>query len=164
MAVATYTCSIYKTMQAKALTKGDQSISGKIVYSGTVADILFLAKVPHGATIVDFYEYHTSGSTGLGISFGFDRGVVDGGAGNQSCLVSSGALATMNRMSLANWPVASNYPPTLSLSDLDTIRYVRLVAVSESGTTTISASIMFTLIYRMDGPQPAPPGAQADTP
>lgn len=164
MSVATYTCSLFKTMQPKANHFGNLTVEGKIVYAGTVGDILHLAKVPHGATIVDFNEYHTSGQTALALSFGFDRGVVDGGAGNQSCLVSSGAIATMNRLSWATWPVASNFPPTLSISDTDTTRYIRLVAKAESGTTTISASIMFSLTYRMDGPQPAPPGATGDQP
>ena len=161
MAVSTFTSTIYEGQQSggKAVHVGNQSISGKIVYSGTVGDILFLAKIPHGATIVDMSEFHTSGETALGISFGLSKGVVAGGAGSNSCLISSGALSTMNRLSWATWPVASNFPPTVSLSDLDSVRYANFVAKIESGTATISSSIMWSITYRMDGPYPSGGGA-----
>jgi hypothetical protein len=172
MATSTYTCSIFKGNSEKVVYKGDQSISGAIVYSGTIGDTLYLAKVPNGATIVDFYEYHTSGQTAASISFGFDRGVAAGGGGNASCLISgsgsgagSGTLGATNRFNVANWPVGSNWPPTLSLTSTSpSPTYAILTAKSEAGTFTISVSIFFTLIYRMDGPQPRPPGMQEVVP
>ena len=153
MAVATYTSSVYTAGGVKDVFVGNQSVDGKIVYSGTLGDILFLAKVPHGAKIVDFYEFHSSGQTAAAISFGFDRGVAAGGGGNASCLVASGAIATMNRMSLANSPTGS--PIQISLSDLDPVRYATLIGKAETGTFTISVSIGFAISYRKDGPDPA---------
>src|SRR5690242_12336390 len=134
MAVTTYTSSVYKNNQPKFQPYADVNVSGafKWTAAGTVGDILFLAKIPHGAKIVDFAEYHTNGQTAAAISFGFSKGTAAGGGGNQSILVSSGALATRN-----NWNMASA-PLQLSLSDLDPTRYATLVGVAESGTFTIS--------------------------
>lgn len=152
MAVATYTCSVFAN-QPKRNVSGDMSVSGRLVHSGTVGDILFLAKIPHGARIVDFYEYHSNGQTAAAYSFGFDRGIAAGGGGNASCLIASGAVATMNRMSLANSPTGG--PVAISVSDTDPLRYGTLVAKAESGTFTISVSIGFCVVYRSDGPENA---------
>ncbi len=157
MAVATYTCSIFNNVP-KAVHVGNQSVSGLIVHSGTIGDILFLCKVPHGATIVDFLESHTSGQTAATYSVGLDKGVVAGGAGQASCIIlgTAGVIgATTQRFNAAAWPVASNWPPVVSLSDLDPVRYATVVAKATAGTFTISVSMRFTLVYRMDGPQRA---------
>lgn len=154
MAVATYTSTVYANGMPKFQHVGNTTVSGMGMWTaaGTVGDILFLAKIPHGAKIVDFYEYHTNGQTAAALSFGFDRGIAAGGAGNASCLISSGAVATMNRLSLAAAP--SNLPVTISLSDTDPVRYAVLQAKAESGTFTISVVVNFCLTYRFDGPDP----------
>lgn len=149
MAVSTFTASTYPN-SPKAVHVGDMSISGSVNYAGTIGDIIFLAKVPHGATIVDFWEGHTSGETAAAISFGFTRGVVAGGAGSASCLIASGPIAVRNNFNPLIWP--GNWPAVISLSDLDPIRYTTLVAKAESGTFTISSTIRWCLQYRMDGP------------
>lgn len=153
MAATTYTSTVYTAGGVKDVFIGNQSLSGSMVYSGSVGDVLLLAKVPHGAKIVDFYEYHSSGQTAAAISFGFDRGIAAGGAGNASCLLASGAIATMNRMSLAAAPGGA--PLMISLSDLDPVRYAALVGKAESGTFSITVSIGWCLTYRKDGPDPA---------
>lgn len=154
MTVATYTSTVYNNL-AKFEQVGNTSVSGQGQWTaaGTVGDILFLAKIPNGAKIVDFYEYHSNGQTAAVLDFGFDRGIAAGGAGNASCLVSGGAVATMNRMSLAAAP--NNLPITISLSDTDPVRYAVLQAKAVSGTFTISVSVNFCLTYRFDGPDPA---------
>ena len=156
MAAATYTSTVYKNNTAKFLQIGNVTVSGQVAWTAasTVGDIGFLAKIPHGAKIVDFYEYHSTGATAQGLSFGFDKGVASGGGGNLSCLVSAGAQATMNRLSLANSPNAGNAPVQLSVSDTDPIRYCTLQAKVESGTTTTSLFVNFCLTYRFDGPDP----------
>lgn len=154
MSVATYTCTTFHN-SPKAVHAGDQSVDGKIVWpaAGTVGDILFLAKVPHGAKIVDFLEYHSNGQTAAAISFGFNKGIAAGGGGNASCLIASAAVATNNRMSLGASPTGA--PLRISLSDLDPVRYATLIGEALSGTFTISVSVGFLLTYRMDGPDPA---------
>src|SRR5438105_4929528 len=111
MATATYTCSVFNNAP-KFQHIADTSVSGQLMWTATstVGDIAFLCKIPHGAKIVDMAEYHTSGATAQGLSFGLDRGVAAGGAGNASCFIASGAQATMNRMSFAASPNAGNAP------------------------------------------------------
>lgn len=149
MAVATYTSTVYLNNQAVSTVTGNTSRSGRMQWTaaGTVGDILFMQKVPHGARIVDFAEYHTSGQTAAAISFGFDRGIAAGGAGNASVLLASGAIATTNRMTLANMPIQ------ISLSDNDPVRYAVLIGKAESGTFTITVSVNWSLTYRMDETQ-----------
>lgn len=143
MTVATYTSTTYVNDPPAYIHAGDITKTGsaKWTAAGTVGDILFLCKVPHGAKIVDFKEYHTNGETAAALSFGFDRGIAAGGGGNASVLIASGALATNNSMTLANAPVQ------ISLSDTDPVRYAVLQAKAESGTVTISVVVNWRLTY-----------------
>lgn len=152
MTAATYTCTVYNDVP-KAHHIGNISVSGvaKWTAAGSVTDVLFLCKVPHGARIVDAYEYHTNGQTAAVLDFGFDRGIAAGGGGNASCIISGGALATMNRLSLAASP--SNAPVQISVSDTDPLRYATFQASAVSGTFTISVVVNWCITYRMDGPQ-----------
>lgn len=148
MAVATYTSSTFTNNPPKQRVYGTTWQRGKMVYSGTLSDILFLCKVPHGAKIVDFMEYHSNGETAAVFNFGFDRGIADGGAGNASCLITAAAVATMNRMSFAT--AANAVPTEISLSDTDPVRYAILQAKAVSGTFTISVSLTWAISYTMD--------------
>lgn len=162
---STYTASTFKNNMPKANpTSGVMSVEGSVMWGATSVtnDVAFLCKIPHGAEIVDFWEYHTTGASTQVLSFGLSKGVVAGGAGNNSCLVASGAQAAMNRFSFANWKAATpgNLAPLLtSMSDLDTVKYATLTAILNSGTTTTSLKVYFSVQYRMDGPAPNPPGA-----
>lgn len=155
MTAATYTSTLM-TAPVKSHVYGTTIIRGQAKWTaaGSVTDILQLARVPHGAKIVDFYEYHTNGQTAAVLDFGFSKGIAAGGAGNNSCIVSGGALATMNRLSLAAAP--GNLPITISLSDTDPVRYTVLQALAVSGTFTISVVVNFMLSYTTDGPDGAP--------
>jgi len=161
----TYTCSVFKGNVAKMVFKGDQSLSGVLLWVATsgVGDIGLMAKVPHGATITDFWEYHTG--VGVTVKWGFDRGVANGGGAGLSCLTAAVATATKNTFSPAAWKaVAGNIAPaTISLSDTDPVRYAVLRAQVAAGTVA-GVKVWFMLTYRMDGPQPRPAGAQADMP
>ncbi len=150
MAVATYTATTFNSTP-KDLQTGLQTVGGRAQWTaaGTVGDIVFLAKVPHGSTIIDFHEYHTSGQTAAALSFGFDRGIAAGGAGNASILIASGAIATENKMLYANTPG----PVTISLSDFDPVRYAILQAKAESGTLTITVSFGWSIQYHKSGPE-----------
>lgn len=153
MAVATYTSTVYDNAGVKSVHTGNVTVDGQMKWTaaGTVGDILFLCKVPHGARIVDFFEYHSNGQTAVGLDFGFNKGIAAGGGANASCLISGGAVATMNRMSFAASP--NNGPLQISLSDLDAVRYATLICKGASGTLTITTSVAFSLTYRMDETQ-----------
>lgn len=148
--MATYTSTVFNNVP-KYFQIGNLSQGGTVMFgaASSVGDVVFLAKVPNGAKIVDFAEWHTTGATAQGISFGFDRGIAAGGGGDASCLVASGAQATRN-----NWNMR-NAPLTISLSDLDPVRYAILIGKVESGTATTSLMVNFNLTHRSDGPDPA---------
>jgi hypothetical protein len=158
--MATYTCSIFEgqAVTGKALQAGDFTVQGGINFpaASSVGDTVFACKVPHGATIVDFWEYHTTGATAQTIQWGLSKGVAAGGGGALSCLTAAVAQAATNRFSFAAWKaVAGNVcPPTVSVSDTDTVRYATLVGTVAAGSATTSLKVYFSLTYRMDGPYP----------
>jgi len=150
-AAVTYTSSAYANGVVKSVEKGINHIGPVKVQwtaAGSVGDVLFLARVPHGAIITAFEEYHSNGETAAVIDFGLNKGVASGGGANASCLISGGAVATMNRMSFAATP--AGWLGRVSLSDLDPIRYATVIGKAISGTFTISVSVTFALAYRMD--------------
>lgn len=149
MAVATYTATTFDNVPKNVVT-GNQSVQGQVIWTAadTTGDIGFLCKVPHGATIVDMYEYHTSGAATTAISFGLNRGVAAGGGGNLSCFIASGATATFNRMA-----VQTGIGLRVSVSDLDPLRYAEFACkVENAATSTTSLIVAFSITYRMDGP------------
>ncbi len=138
----------------KAVHIGNQSISGTSTIplaagAPSSGDQLLLAKIPHGAVIIDFFEDHTCADT-IGLDFGMQTGVVAGGGGNQSCFLAAGAKATFNRRNVVT---AGNGGQgiTVSVSDLDPNRYGALMAKVASGSLTSQVTINWTIIYRMDG-------------
>lgn len=155
--MATFTSTVYDNTP-KFYQIGNVTVSGQYGFGSTtvsVGDTVFLAKIPHGAKIVDFYEYHSANASAMAINVGFDRGAAAGGGSGVSCLISSGAQATMNRLSLATSLATGNAPMTVSLSDLDTVRYAALQAsIVGPNTGTTSVFINFCLVYRFDGPEP----------
>jgi hypothetical protein len=151
MALATYTTSVYAA-QPKYTHIGVVEVSGKFAWTaaGSVGDIIYAAKVPNGARIVDFHEYHSNGQTAAAMDWGFNRGIAAGGGANASCLISGGAVATENRLAFAASP--NGGPLTISLSDLDPTGFAVLIGKAASGTFTISVSGAFSLLYRFEGP------------
>lgn len=154
--MATSTSTVFKGNVGKWWQVGNVSVSGQFGFGATavsVGDTVFLAKIPNGAKIVDFYEYHSANASAMAINVGFDRGIAAGGGSGVSCLIASGAQATMNRLSLATSPATGNAPLQISLSDLDTVKYAALQAtIVGPNTGTTSVFINFCLVYRFDGP------------
>lgn len=148
MATATYTSTVWANQQPKGVHTGEMSTSGQIVWTATstVGDVAFLCKVPHGAFITELVEDHTTGASTQVLKFGFDRGVAAGGGGNRSCLIASGAQATVNRRSVNGFTGLQ-----ISVSDADPNRWVTLTAQVVSGTTTTSLFVNFILNFRADG-------------
>lgn len=146
MAVRTLTCSVFDA-PAKNVHVGVQSVSGN--YTGdatayTIGDVIFLAKIPHGAKYVSCEFDHSTGSTAFGVDYGFASGGAAGGGSSLSALVTAGAQASILRKTVAG------VPADISVSDNDTARYGILAAKVASGTTTTSLVINFTYCYRMN--------------
>lgn len=144
--MATYTSTTFANNQPKAVHAGNQSVSGSFTFpvASSAGDVVFLCKIPHGATIVDLIEDHTTGATATGVSFGLASGGPAGSA-TLSCFIAAGAIATVNRMS-----ALGGRNLVVSCSDSDPNRYGILSASPASGTQTTSLIINWTLIYRMD--------------
>lgn len=145
--MATYTSTVFANQNAKGEHVGVQVVRGQFNTGATASsagDIVFLAKIPHGAQIVDLVADHTSGSTALGISYGLASGGPAGSA-TFSCYVASGAQATKLRLSVLGLPAI------ISCSDNDPNRYGILSAkLVEAGTGTTSTIINFILTFTND--------------
>jgi len=116
--------------------------------TASAGDVVFLAKIPHGARITDINEYHSTGATATSISLGLATGYVVGGSASLSLWMSAVALGTRNSMTLRD-----NNPPTISVSDGTpaNLRYGILAAkLVETGTATTSLIINLNITYSMD--------------
>lgn len=143
--MATYTATIFANAP-KAVHAGVNSVSGQFnlgTQAATVGDILYLAKIPHGATIVDVVEDHTNGQGAFAVSIGLASGG-PGGSATFSCFIANGAVNTVNRRNVAGVPL------TVSVSDNDAGRYGVLAAKLESGSLTTNTLINFSVLYRTD--------------
>jgi len=147
MAVTTYTSTVVANGPVKAVHVGNSSVSGQLAWTATstVGDVGFLCRLPHGATVVDLIVDHTTGATAQALSYGMARGAAAGGGGNLSCFINSGAQASVLRKTVLGLPV------TVSVSDTDPLRYGEFACKIESGSTTTSLFVNFTISYRSDG-------------
>lgn len=150
--MATLTTTLYANQgdnTVKSPHTGVVTLAGTYNSGATTAsagDILFLAKIPHGARIVNFLERHSTGATAHGISVGLARGYATGGSASLSLIIASGAQATLNFKNTDDegWP-------TISVSDADRLRFGVLAAkLGEAGTATTSLKISYTVSYTMD--------------
>ena len=98
------------------------------------ATTIYMAKIPHGATIIDVIDYHTAGSA----TCPADIGVV----GSLAEFVSAATLGAVTRAALG-------VPYTVSVS-ADTAQYRVVTATVTPGTATASVKINLTVLYTMD--------------
>jgi hypothetical protein len=151
MAVQTLTSTIFDR-QAIAVHTGNITVGGSIAVPGTtntLSDVIFLAKIPHGAMIVDVLCDHTTAQTALGIKYGLATGTAAGGGASASCFTAATAKATVTRKtSLGN--NTAGVPVRISVSDNDPNRYGIFAATLSTGTTTDSYAINFSITYRVD--------------
>lgn len=143
--MATYTCTTFNA-QPKSVHAGVNSVSGSVTIgpASSVGDIVFLAKLPHGAKYVNIQADHTSGAAALGVDYGLQTGG-PGGAASISCYISAGATNTILTKNVAG------VPADVSNSDTDPNRFGILAAKVASGSMTASLIINFIFSYRVDG-------------
>lgn len=145
--MATYTSTVFVNNQAKSAHVGVISVSGQINLGASASsngDVLFLAKIPHGASYVSIEADHTTGATTQALSYGLASGGPAGSA-TFSCFIASGAQgSTILRKNVVG------VPDRVSCSDADVNRYGILAAKVESGTATTSLIVNFVFSYRMD--------------
>lgn len=146
--MATYTSTTFANNQPKGVHVGNMSVSGQINLGATASsngDVLFLAKLPAGAMVVDIIVDHTTGSTSQALDYGVASGGPAGSA-SFSCFISALAQATKSRIAVMG------VPAVISLSANDPNSYGIFAAKVASGTATTSLIVNFTITYRMDGP------------
>ena len=144
--MATLTATLYANAP-KAVHAGVNAIvvnynSGAVTASA--GDVLFLAKLPHGARILYIEEDHSTGATANSLSLGLAKGG-PGGTATLSLLLSAVAQATKNRYAIMG------IPPVVSVSDADGERWGILAAkLTETGTATVSLIVNVTCLYITD--------------
>ena len=153
MAVLTYTSTVFDNVTPKQNVTGLQTVSGQFIAPATVkctvGDIIFLAKIPHGAVIVEFAVDHSTKATGLGVDYGMaSGGSIAGGGADMSQFAAALTTATIIRTNLKR--AAAQPLPTVSVSDSSGTRYGIFGAKIASGTTTMSYWINFSITYRCD--------------
>lgn len=148
--MATYTSTTFANQQPKGVHVGRLSVGGQTVVPQTgtapsAGDIVFLAKIPHGAVIEDIIVDHTCADT-IAISYGLASGGPAGSA-TFSALAAGVAKDTLTRRTAKGLPGGL----TVSCSDNDPNRYGIFSAKVESGSLTATATINFVVIFRNDG-------------
>ena len=148
MAVQTLTSTVFDNLPIKAPHVGNVTIGGSYsrgATTNTVGDVVFLAKIPHGAIVVDILVDHTTPATALGVEYGLATGTPVGGGASLSIFSAALAKATYSRIS-----VVGHQNTRISVSDSDPNRYGIFAAQLSTGTTTESYAINFSITYRCD--------------
>lgn len=151
MAVQTLTSTVFDNV-LKQVHTGNITVGGRFLQgatTNTLSDVVFLAKIPHGAKIVDILCDHATAQTALGIKYGLATGTAAGGGASLSCFTAAVAKATITRKSTVGNATAG-VPVVVSVSDSDPNRYGIFCATLTTGTTTDSYAINFSITYRCD--------------
>ena len=155
MALTTHTSTVFDR-QPVANATGDITVSGQFnsgAVEVSVSDIVFLAKIPHGATIVEVCVDHSNGEAALGVDYGLQTGGAATGAASISAFIGALAIATVGRMSARRASGANPGGVQVSVSDSSPARYGIFAAFPVSGTGTDSTIINFSITYRCDATQ-----------
>lgn len=151
MAATTYTSTVFVNTAVKEIHAGDVTVSGQ--YNGSAnsaGDIIFLAKIPHGARIVEFAVDHSSGETTFGMDYGMaSGGSIAGGGADISQFATALAKATIIRKNLQA-AAAGVTPPVVSVSDNSGVRYGIFGCKVGTASATTSWLVNFSVTYRCD--------------
>lgn len=149
MAATTYTSTVFTNNQPKMVHVGNVTVSGQ--YNGSAnsaGDIIFLAKIPHGAKIVEFAVDHSSGETTFGMDYGMaSGGSIAGGGVDISQFATALAKATIIR---SNIQAATGATNVVSVSDNSSVRYGIFGCKVGTASATTSWIVNFSITYRCD--------------
>lgn len=144
--MATYTSTVFSAQPKHFMDGRLNIVGGQITWpaASSVGDVAYLCKVPHGAQVVWLEEDHTTGATAQGLDFGWAKGGAADGAASFSALISGGAQAAKNRITVMGNPSA------VSVTENDPVRYGILACKVASGSATTSLKVNFMVAYRTD--------------
>ena len=165
MAVGTYYADTINN-PARIVEAGMVVVSGVAstgATASTIGDIVVLAKIPHGAVIVDVQVEHNSpASVGQTLDYGIAYPTALDSNGRPATLTGTGssasAIATaIGQGIVTRWtkPIANNVAHAtsrvVSCSDsaADNLRYACLIATNQSATPTTSVQVVGTVTYYM---------------
>ncbi len=146
--MTTYTADAFLALP-KAVHVGVNHIHAQFSFAGeasqvSAGDIVLLARLPHGATIVEVAEDHTTGASTAVVDVGLLTGAEDGGGSSLSAFVAAAGKGTVNRR-------ATVAPYSVSVSDSAAARYGVLAAkIASIGTATSVCAINVSVLYRLD--------------
>lgn len=139
----TFTATAY-ARPGRAVHAGVNSVtvefdSGGATVSGTAsgATTVYMAKIPHGATILDVFGSHNIAA---------DTCPTDVGIGSSvSAFISGATKAAITRAA-----VIANIPYRVSVSDDATERFLPLKVTATPGTAAVNLIAKYTVLYTMD--------------
>lgn len=139
---ATLTVTTYNQTLRLNANGAPNYITGHLAMSGrTLSDIILLARVPSGSTIVDWHIRGTSGETASVFKLGIRGGGTETSFGTMTF---AGAAAV-------NFRYINGRPIRVSASDTDAAAGVDIYMTVSSATWTTSISFDFTFVYVRDG-------------
>jgi hypothetical protein len=149
--MSTFTASELTT-SVKSGHIGVQSASSKLTLAvtGTASSVVYLCKVPHGATIVDFAVYCIDGGTNNTWKIGLQMPHAEAG-GSNTFTVTESALQTETANSagaMFRWS-STKLPYRVSISDNVIQRWARVMMVCTAAISA-TAEIRSTILYTMD--------------
>lgn len=166
MAAGTYTSTTFANAPIKTNHTGLNIITGQYVSTqptnppNSSGDVIFLAKIPHRAVIVDFAVDHSTSETTFGMKYGLASGAPTGGGASLSCFSPSLAKATVKTRYAggtvalsANGAFSGGDPLRISVSDADPNRYGIFAAKIATASATTTFVVNYSITYRMDDPQ-----------
>ena len=162
MAAGTYTASTFSNLPVKAVHVGLTTIQGQFVSTAptsppnSLGDVIFLAKIPHGARVVDFAVDHSTSETTFGMKYGLATGTPAGGGASLSFYSPSLATATV-KTRYTGGTIARNSnlagaadPWRISVADTDPNRYGIFAAKIATASASTTFVVNFSITYRMD--------------
>lgn len=159
MATITLTAStLSTTVPAKITEKNTVTIgfflnTGATVISASTTPV-FLCKIPHGATVLDYKVHHSTGATACAADYGYSGGGVPSANATLSAFGTAQAQAAYNSANKGPASTAqftAGVPQKISLSDDAQPRYTYFTGKYGTATGTTSLIIQGTLTYTMDG-------------
>jgi hypothetical protein len=115
------------------------------------ATTILLCKIPHGATVVDFVESHSTGAATCPADFGFASPTGSGFTASLSALASAAAQGNSTRATKGGGiGSTTGIPYKVSLSDDAVTRYVYFAGTYTPSSATASLIINATVYYTMD--------------
>lgn len=157
MATITLTASTLSVSSPAKATEKNTVTVGFFLNTGATAisastTPVFLCKIPHGATVLDYKVHHSTGATACAADYGYSGGGVP--TATYSAFGTAQAQAAYNvanKGPAATGQFTAGIPQKISLSDDAQPRYTYFTGKYGTATGTTSLIIQGTLTYTMDG-------------